>query len=186
MPPLPANKFIIISIAMLFSGCTSYASQPTINEHVEPGKIELISSYSYEMDSPLKNSRLGKDAYAVTQKTLSNAKDLSSRAADSTPPMLEIKLSEFPFGGACGQEYLTGLSLGLIPSWCTRPNKFKFNFTLNNDHGFCRQKTYSISSTSVSHLLLIPFTIFEADNQPLTIYQAALKDFLQRTQCTAL
>ncbi|QJI40124.1 hypothetical protein HKK52_04050 [Pseudomonas sp. ADAK2] len=186
MHQLMANRFIFISIAILCSGCTSYASKPTINEHVETGIIEIISSYSYEMDSPLKGSRFGKDAYAVTQKTIPNAKDLSSKLTDSTLPTLEIKISEFPFGGACGQEYLTGLSLGLIPSWCTRPNLFKFNFTLNNDHGFCRQKTYSISSTSFSHLLLIPFAILEADNQPLTIYQAALKYFLQSTQCTTL
>jgi len=186
MHRLIANGFIIVSIAALCSGCTSYASTPAINEHVETETTETISSYSYEMDSPSKNSRFGKDAYAATQKAIPNAKDLSSRLKGSPVPTLEIKISEFPFGGACGQEYLTGLSLGLIPSWCTRPNLFKFNFTLNNDHGLCRQKVYSISSTSFSHLILIPFAMVEADNPPLTIYQAALKDFLQRTQCTTL
>ncbi|MGY2438203.1 hypothetical protein [Pseudomonas sp. SDO52101_S400] len=134
----------------------------------------------------MKTSRFGKDAYAATQKAIPNAKDLSSRLTDSPLPSLEIKISEFPFGGACGQEYLTGLSLGLIPSWCTRPNLLKFSFTLNNDHGFCRQKAYSISSTSFSHIILIPFAMVEADNPPLTIYQAALKDFLQRAQYTTL
>lgn len=186
MHRLIANGFTVISIAILFSGCTSYSSQPTINQHVGAGNAEIISSYSYEMDSPLKVSRFGKDTYAATQKTIPDAKDVSSKPTNSPLPTLEIKVSEFTFGGACGQEYLTGLSLGLIPSWCTRENLFKFDFTLNNEHDFCRQKTYSINATTFSHLVLIPFALFEADKRPLAIYQAALKDFLQKSQCVTL
>lgn len=178
-----ASGLVVISIAIFCSGCTSYASKPTIMEHVGTEKKEVISSFSYEIDSPWKGSRFGKDAYAAAQKIIPNAQDHSSKPTDSNLPTLEIKISELSSGGACAQDYLTGLSLGLIPSWCTRPNLFKFDFTLNKDHSFCRQKTYSISSTSFSHLILIPLSILETDNQPLTIYQAALKNFLQREQC---
>ncbi|AZV26870.1 hypothetical protein CT157_12915 [Pseudomonas syringae] len=181
-----ANGLTVICIAILCSGCTSYTSQPTIDEHAGAGKAEIISSYSYEMDTPLKVSRFGKDTYAATQKAIPDAKDVSARPTNSPPPTLEIKVSEFPFGGACGQEYFTGLSFGLIPSWCTRENLFKFDFTLNSDHGFCRKKTYSIGSKSFAHLILVPFALFEAENRPLTIYQTALKDFLQESQCTTI
>lgn len=179
-----ANGLVFFSIAIACSSCASYTSQPTINELVEPKEKENISSFSYEINSPWKNSRFGKDAYAATLKAIPNAQDNSSDLAASTPPTLKIQLSEFSSGGACSQDYLTGLSLGLIPSWCTRPNLFKFNFTLNKDHRFCRKKTYSISSTSYSHLTMIPFALFNTDNQPLALYQAALKDFLQGGQCT--
>ncbi|MDT9641190.1 hypothetical protein [Pseudomonas sp. JV245A] len=184
MRRLIANGLVFISIAILCCGCTSYSSQPAINEHVEPEEKENISSFSYEINSPWKESRFNKDAHAATLKIIPNAQNTSSNFTDSTLSTLEIKILELSFGGACAQDYLTGLSLGLIPSWCTRSNLFKFDFILNKGHGFCRQKTYSISSTSFSHLTMIPFSLLNADNQILTLYQAALKDFLQRGQCT--
>ncbi len=186
MHRLMANGLIFISNAILCSGCTSYSSQPTINEHIEPEEKENIFSFSYEINSPWKESRFGKDAYAATLKFIPGAQDTSSNHTTSTLPTLEIKISEVSSGGACAQEYLTGLSLGLIPSWCTRPNLFRFNFILNKERSVCRQKNYSISSTTTSHLTMIPFALFDADNQPLMLYQAALKNFLQRGQCQAL
>lgn len=179
-----AHGCVVVSVAMLCSGCTSYATVPTIDEHVEPGTQEIISSFSYEIDSPWKNSRLGKDAYALTKSMFPKAQDQSSGPVASNLPALEIKISESSLGGACVQEYLTGLSFGLIPSWCTRPDLYKFDFTLNKDNGFCRQRTYSVSATAVSHLVLIPFALFEPENRPLGIYQASLKDFLQAAQCS--
>ncbi|MGC5700719.1 hypothetical protein J4P02_11035 [Pseudomonas sp. NFXW11] len=184
MRRLIANGLVFSSIAIFCCGCISYSSQPTINEHVEFEEKENISSFSYEIYSSWKESRFGKDARAATLKIIPNAQNTSSSLTGSTLPTLEIKISERSSGGACTQDYLTGLSLGLIPSWCTRSNIFKFDFMLNKDRSFCRQKTYSISSTSFSHLTMIPFALLNADNQILTLYQAALKDFLQRGQCT--
>ncbi|WP_426115332.1 hypothetical protein [Pseudomonas sp. DSP3-2-2] len=185
MRRVSAYSLVVFSSVIVGSGCTSYASKPIISDRVESGKKEMISSFTYEVDAPWKDSRFGKSAYEVTQKMIPTAKDNSSRSIASTLPELEIKISEFSSGGACTQEYLTGLSLGLIPSWCTRPELFKFNFTLINKQGFCRQKTYSIGSMTFSHITVIPFAMFNTDNQPLTIYQAALKDFLQEGQCAA-
>ncbi|MGX5797486.1 hypothetical protein ACWHY4_27660 [Pseudomonas sp. E2-15] len=175
----------VFSSVIVCSGCTSYASKPIISEHVESAKKEMISSFTYEVDTPWKNSRFGKGAYEVTQAIIPTAKDNSTSVVAAKLPALQIKISEFSSGGACGQEYLPGLSLGLIPSWCTRPKLFKFDFTLINNQGVCRQKTYSISSTTFSHITMIPFAMLNTDNQPLTIYQAALKDFLQEGQCAA-
>lgn len=183
MRRLIAHGFVFVSIAILCSGCTSYSSQPTINAPAAPETKEIIPSFSYAINSPWKASRFGKDAYAATLKVIPDAQDTGFSLAAPTLPALEIKISEFSSGGACGQEYLTGLSLGLIPSWCTRTNLFKFDFILNKDQRFCRQKTYSINSTSFSHLTMIPFALFNTDNQPLTLYQAALKDFLRTGQC---
>ena len=184
MRRLIAHGCVVVSVAMLCSGCTSYATVPTINEHAGAAKQETISSFSYEIDSPWKNSRLGRDAYALTKNMFPNAQDQGTSPIASSLPALEIKISEFSLGGACAQEYLTGLSFGLIPSWCTRPDLYKFDFTLNKDNGFCRQRTYSVSATTVSHLVMIPFALFEPDNRSLTLYQASLKDFLQADQCS--
>lgn len=187
MSHLIINSLVVICFAMVGSGCTSYTSKPPINEHFEPKTKETISNFTYEIDSPWKDSRFRKSAYEATQKIIPNAQDNSSQLTPTpTPtPELEIKISEFSSGGACVQDYLTGLSLGLIPSWCTRSRVFKFDYILNNNHGFCRQKTYSINSTVFSHLTALPFALLSTENQPLTIYQAALKDFLQEGQCTS-
>ncbi|MGY1887880.1 hypothetical protein DMX02_03505 [Pseudomonas jessenii] len=184
MRRLITHGCVVVSVAMLCSGCTSYATVPTINEHAGTATQEIISSFSYEIDSPWKNSRLGKDAYALTKSMFPNAQDHSSSPVASSLPALEIKVSEFSLGGACTQEYLTGLSFGLIPSWCTRPDLFKFDFILNKENGVCRHKTYSVNATTVSHLVVIPFALSQPDNRPLTLYQASLKDFLQADQCS--
>lgn len=184
MRHLIINSLVVICLAMVGSGCTTYTSTPPINEHLEPKTKEAISHFTYETNSPWKNSRLGKSAYEATRKIIPNAQDNSSKLTSSLTPELKIKISEYSFGGACTQDYLTGLSLGLIPSWCTRPDLFTFDFTLNNNHGVCRQKTYSISATSFSHLTAIPFALLSSENQPSTIYQSALIDFLQEGQCT--
>ncbi len=173
----------ITSIAIACSGCTSYASKPEISAHVKSGKIKTISSFTFEIDSPWKNSNFRKNAYKATREIIPNAKDNSPFITTSKKSELEIKISEFPSGGACTQEYLTGLSLGLIPSWCTRPKLFKFYFALNNRNSFCREKTYSISSTTFSHLIAAPFSIFKTKDEPLFIYQAALNNFLHEEQC---
>lgn len=183
MGHLSAISLIAISLAITCTGCTSYTATPTINEPAESKATETISSFTYEIDSPWKGSRFGSDAYKATQNIIPNAQDNSSTLTALSVSTLEIKVSESSSGGACAQEYLTGLSLGLIPSWCTRPELFRFHFRLNNDQGLCRQKTYSISSTSFSHLTAIPFALLDSDNKPLTLYQAALEDFLQKEQC---
>lgn len=178
------NGLVVLSMAMACHGCTSYASKPVVNARVDSAKNESVSSFTYEVNSPWKDSRFGKRAYEATQKIIPNAQDIRSTPMASTRPALAIKISEFSSGGACTQEYLTGLSLGLIPSWCTRPELFKFDFILNDNHGVCRQKTYSISALTFSHITLIPFAVLDSEDQPLTLYQAALKDFLRDEQCT--
>ena len=174
---------VIISIVMACSGCTSYASKPEISERVKSGKIQTISSFTFEIDSPWGNSNFRKDAYKVTREIIPNAKDNSPDITAPKKPELEIKIYEFSSGGACTQEYLTGLSLGLIPSWCTRPKLFKFYFTLNNSNSFSREKIYSINSTTFSHLIAAPLSIFKTRDDPLFIYQTALNDFLHEEQC---
>ncbi|OYT79642.1 hypothetical protein [Pseudomonas sp. PGPPP2] len=177
------NSLMLLTMAISGAGCTTYASRPIINDRVEAAKTESIPSFTYEVDAPWKDSRFGKRAYQATQEIIPAAQDISSAPLASSRPVLAIKISEFSSGGACTQEYLTGLSLGLIPSWCTRPTLFTFQFMLNGNHGVCRQKTYSISAQTFSHITAIPFAMLDTRDQPLTLYQAALKDFLQPAQC---
>ncbi|VVN03100.1 hypothetical protein PS664_03407 [Pseudomonas fluorescens] len=177
------NSLAVLSMAMFCAGCTSYASKPPINEPVDAASNENVPTFTYAVDAPWKDSRFGKRAYQETQKIIPHAQDISSTPAAANFPALAIKISAFSSGGACAQEYLTGLSLGFIPSWCTRPELFKFQFILNGNHGVCRQKTYSISAQTFSHITVIPFAMLDTEDQPLTLYSAALKTFLQDAPC---
>lgn len=176
-------RLITVSAVLASVGCTSYVSKPPISSNSVAATQQPIHSFSYEIDSPLKNSRLAENAYEATKRIIPKAKESSSSALASSYPALQIKITERPFGGACSQEYLTGLSLGLIPSWCTRHGLYTYAFKLNNQHGLCRQKTYSINSTSAGHILLLPAAFMDTGQQPLDIYQAALKDFLSQDVC---
>lgn len=98
MRRLIANGFVFFSTAILCSGCTSYSSQPTINEPAEPETQEIISSFSYAINSPWKDSRFGKDAYSATLKVIPDAQDTGPSLAAPTLPELEIKISEFSSG----------------------------------------------------------------------------------------
>lgn len=65
------------------------------------------------------------------------------------PLIVEIqhlhKLSALP------QEWLTGLSFGLIPSWGTRPAEARFTFIQGNE-----KASYVVDKISVNHLFLFP------------------------------
>lgn len=88
MRRLIAHGCVVVSIAMLCSGCTSYTTVPSINEHAGAAKQEIISSFSYEIDSPLKNSRLGKDAYALTKEHDSKCTGSQLQPCSLEPPRI--------------------------------------------------------------------------------------------------
>jgi hypothetical protein len=97
---------------------------------------------------------------------------------DTANFVAKIKIS--PLRSALGQEWLTGLSFGLIPSWGTRPNEYTYGFT---NRVTSRQHSYSIDSVSFSHLVLFPFfwvTFFTLDEQ--RAYSNALSNFLENSE----
>lgn len=158
------NGLGFISVAILCSGCTSYSSQSTIKKHVELEDKEDIFNLTYEAHSPWKGSRFAQDACAATLKRIPCTQDTSSNLTALHHPKLELEVSEISAGGVCLQDYLTGLSLGLIPSWCARPNILKFNFVLSKERGFCRRKPYSISSTYFSRLLPLDCSVLKINH----------------------
>ena len=89
---------------------------------------------------------------------------------------LNIAILEQRQFSALPQEWLTGLSLGLIPSWGTREAQYIYDFK-NTVTG--KSKTYYVDEKSFAHILLLPvfwitfFTLDEGEK-----YEDALKDFI--------
>lgn len=76
---------------------------------------------------------------------------------------------------ALPQEWLTGLSFGLIPSWGVKYGQYVFSFTHIDSN---TQYSYQVDQYNYNHLLLFPFfwvTLITADEQ--RIYQKALTNF---------
>ena len=80
---------------------------------------------------------------------------------------------------ALPQEWLTGLSLGLIPSWGTRPKQFVYTF---GDNTTGSKHSYTIDQKSYNHLILFPFfwiSFFTADE--LNVFEETLNNFIENS-----
>ena len=86
---------------------------------------------------------------------------------------LKIHVQRSRYTGALPQEWLTGLSLGLIPSWGTRESEYSYSFMLEPG---ARGHRYTVDTFSISHLLLLPFGFFSPDDS--AVYRDALRNFL--------
>lgn len=86
---------------------------------------------------------------------------------------LKITVTEQNFASALPQEWLTGLSLGLIPSWGTRPDRWKFQFSLGEN-----SQAFYVDDTRFNHIIAFPvfwltFPLMNVESE----YKASLRDF---------
>jgi hypothetical protein len=91
--------------------------------------------------------------------------------------IIKVKIS--PFNSALGQEWLTGLSFGLIPSWGTRPNEYTYTFS-NISNGAIHE--YSIDNVSFNHLVLFPvFWVTFLTLDESKEFEGALENFIENS-----
>ena len=64
-----------------------------------------------------------------------------------------IDIKATPYSSALPQEFLTGLSFGLIPSWGTRYNEYTYTF---ENVGIKSAHNYYVNSKSFNHLVCFP------------------------------
>jgi len=166
-------------IVIICVGCTAYKVNPPIGREGSKGAIE-VASFEINNRSPWERSVFVRDAYEVTGEMLLGAAEEKKRDKH-----LVVNIDQRFGGGACTQEYFTGLSLGLIPSWCTRPEMYRFEFVLIAGGEECRRENYSIDIFSFAHIFLLPFAFVEGKPNPLDIYQASLRDFIKEQSCEA-
>ena len=92
---------------------------------------------------------------------------------------LEIHIKHLSQLSALPQEWLTGLSFGLIPSWGTRESEYTYSF---KEKSTGKSHTYMVDSKSYNHLILFPvfwvsfFTLNEK-----RVYKNALTNFLEHS-----
>ena len=94
-----------------------------------------------------------------------------STAGQGSP--LVVKIEQVQYLSALPQEWLTGLSFGLIPSWGTRPAEAQFTFEHGEKSAVC-----VVDDTRINHLVLFPvfwvsFLLVDYERE----FRQALRDY---------
>jgi hypothetical protein len=92
---------------------------------------------------------------------------------------LEIRIERLAHISALPQEWLTGVSAGLIPSWGTRKSEYAYSF---KDKASGSAYSYAVDTKSYNHLILFPvfwINFFTLDER--RVYKDALTNFLEHS-----
>lgn len=95
---------------------------------------------------------------------------------------------EWRYGG-----FITLISLGLIPSWCTVEDIMTLRFKYYESGRLCKENKYSIDATQYNHLVLFPFSSVQGAYETkaggglpsgmVGLYEQSLESFI-KTGCS--
>lgn len=175
----------LVFFVLLLQACAVHQLQNKI-EGPERDPVPCEISYAVTVFSGSYNNTLGARATDDKRKMELTAKYIDAteqvlkdrgcnfrQVAQPIDASLRVQVSRVPYTSALPQEWLTGLSLGLIPSWGTRKSEYIYNFTFEPED---RKRRYTVDTFSVGHLLLLPFGFFTPDEY--SVYREALGNFL--------
>lgn len=189
--------FIFLLLSFLLQSCTirhyslqnKIINQPCNSENLEDILEGDTIAYSIKIDgrkyfrtrisaySKEQMNKLEDDYTKATSKVLSEKHFKAIEVTDGVKPNLSISIMIVPHVGAVAEEYITGLSFGLIPTWTTREKQYIYEFE-NTVTGETHR--YWVDDKRFNHLIAFPFfwTLFLADT-PLDKYEEALSDFTE-------
>lgn len=184
------QKLAIICALFVLYGCTvaNYQLRDELQESTERSTCDIaftleLESAAYtntfganphevEALNPLKSSYIDSTKEAMSELGCNSIHTEDAASANFTINVKrQIQLSALP------QEWLTGLSLGLIPSWGTRYDQFVYTFENKVSK---KSFSYEVDQNSYNHLVLFPVfwvTFFTADEQK--IYKSAITNFVK-------
>jgi hypothetical protein len=175
------HRYLLAAMATLITGCTvgwtELRSENTApRSWVCPASLNVNVSSGHGANGPKETKpetirTLEAQYRAVAEDTLLERGCVPDNS--ETGETLQIKVEEMQQLSALPQEWITGLSLGLIPSWGTRPAEIRFTFTQGS-----RTATYLVDDKRVNHLVLFPvfwLSFFLVDNE--AEFKKALNDF---------
>ena len=185
---------VLLSILLILQGCT--VAYYKTDDELASSKGSLVKGscnieYFLEVSAEMRQRTTGTNEkpewaekaeskyISSTEKVFRSAGCLANQAASKGNANFIIKVEMPPFNSALGQEWLTGLSFGLIPSWGTRPNEYTYTFK-NIENGSSHE--YSIDNVSFNHLVLFPVswvTFLTLDETKE--YEGALENFIENS-----
>jgi len=193
------NKHIkpitLILIALLLCSC-SIAHYEIVNElpsnqshtHTEECNISyflIFTSGSYtntfgsKKDTDERTLKLQNKYQESIENVLKNKGCKITQASNQNQANFIIEVKRQLSRSALPQEWLTGLSFGLIPSWGTRPEQFIYKF---EDKRRKTKHSYAIDQQSYNHLVLFPVfwvTFFILDE--FNVFEETFNNFIENS-----
>lgn len=181
---------LLVLAALFLGGCTivSYNLQDELPNTKNIASCDI--AFTLNLQSASHTNSYGSRAHNVERRealkekyiksTSSTLKDLgcnARHAANGAESNLNIRVTRRLQSSALPQEWLTGLSFGLIPSWGTKPDQFRFSFT---DRDNDRTYAYRVDEKVYNHIFMFPvfwMSFFTADEQKA--YTNALSNFIK-------
>ena len=137
-----------------------------------------LATNSFGTIENTKNSNNIKSDYrSSVERVLENHNCVVKYETDQANSNFQIFINDSPNISALPQEWLTGLSFGLIPSWGKRPAELSFEFI---DKISMSSKTYIIDTISINHISLFPIfwlTFFTLDDKKM--FEQSLAHFIK-------
>jgi len=161
MPETTKHRGMVLlaSWCILLSGCTVYrfSLEPKPHEGgaVSPNIGEATFSFAYGSDY----SRPANDPFFLErlEMTLGEFGQFGRETVMEPTQRQHLHVNVHrQFHGAAPQEWLTGLTLGLIPSTATRET-YLFHYAIYRDGVLAGESRYSLWSTAFSWIFLIPW-----------------------------
>jgi hypothetical protein len=172
---------VFIATSMLLScGISYYQVRNKLSGNSSQGYDEACDiKYFISIEMPeVAWARKHKNKYIESTQEIFDKKRCAARRVDHEEDAnFKIRIAISYQINALPQEWLTGLSFGLIPSWGTRPGVLKYTF---GNMGTKQGHTYFIDEKSYGHILLFPIswiTFITLDE--MDVYKKTLTNFLE-------
>jgi hypothetical protein len=184
------QRIVVIGALFPMHGCTiaTYELRDELKASDRQASCDITFSFELEssshtntygtnqhVDEALKELKI--DYINSTIEALNKLDCSAKYSEDADRSILSIYVKRQVQLSALPQEWLTGLSFGLIPSWGTRYSQFIFTFDNKQSE---KTFTYEVDQNSYNHLILFPVfwvTFFTADEQG--VYRSAIANFIK-------
>jgi hypothetical protein len=180
----PWRCAVILVFALMLSSCTISHLQIRNKLSKSPQQYSSPCNIKYSVDvtssHETKGNRLQKlsDKYVqVTGEVLSKRGCTAIYVQTRGEADFRVRVNRSISYGALPQEWLTGLSFGIIPSWGKRTSQLTYSF---EDTRTKKKHDYHIDQKSFNHLVVLPvvWVNFITLNQS-RVYRRALVNFLE-------
>ncbi|MCG3115666.1 MAG: hypothetical protein LLH30_08320 [Candidatus Manganitrophus sp. SA1] len=184
---------IAIIFSLLLQGCSiayyqirnELSSPPSAEKKEKPCNISYFISVQADPKPAYNKQRYDeerlekeKNAYIqATQRTLTKEGCIANSVEVKEEAQLRINILISPILEALPQEFITGLSFGIIPTRGTRPSEYVFTL---EDVTNKREHSYIIDNQSYNHLFFLPVfwvNLFTLDE--IKVYKKALSNFIE-------
>lgn len=189
-----SKSALLIIVIIVLTGCTVayYKTDDYLRSSIQKNDFESCA-YNYFINISAERRQLttgtkAMDHWAVearkeyiesTEKVLKRHGCSANYVDNLDQANLLINIIISPYRSALPQEWLTGLSFGLIPSWGTRRSEYLYTFTNKTDS---IKHSYAIDSVAFNHLVLFPvfwITFFTLDEK--RAFERALSNFIENS-----